>query len=170
MGSYAFRMSAIVVIDVQKGFLKPEYEDIPERIRAHLGQRDYDHIIFGAFVNRKGSSFERLLDQHNLYGPPETDIAAELAPFAEGRPVFSRTAYSLFKADGFKEYLDEHGVTAFDICGLVSDSCVLATAFEGFDLGYEVTVLRDLMRTKGSLEPVTEHIFKRNIDTTIFDP
>ena len=161
-------MHTIVIIDVQQGFLKPEYEDIPEKIRAHVEEHGYDYILFGAFVNHEGSNFETLLGQHNFYESPETDIAPELSHLADTNPVFWRTAYSLFKADGFKEYLDAHDIRTFDLCGLVADSCVLATAFEGFDLGYEVKVLRDLMRTKDHLVPATEQIFKRNIDRHIF--
>jgi nicotinamidase-related amidase len=121
-------------------------------------------MLFGKFVNEKGSNFVRLLGQNNLYTSPETDIVPELIELAEPERTFTRCAYSLFKAPGFKGYLDQNGIQKFDLCGLVADSCVLATAFEGFDLGYEIRVLRGLMETKPGLNDPTETIFKRNID------
>ncbi|HCR80872.1 MAG TPA: hypothetical protein DIV47_00085 [Candidatus Pacebacteria bacterium] len=32
------------------------------------------------------------------------------------------------------------------MCGIDTDACVLASAYEAFDLGYEVKVLKDLSR------------------------
>ncbi|MDB4991919.1 MAG: Isochorismatase [Parcubacteria group bacterium] len=160
-------MKTLVIVDVQKGFLKPEYAELPNKIRAHLEQKQYDHILFGTFVNKKNSNFATLLGWDKLYEPPETDIVPELIPFSSPERVFTRSTYSLFKSRAFQEYLNTYDIKQFDLCGLVADSCVLATAFEGFDLGYEVTVLRDLMLTKEGLNDPTEDIFKRNIDKQI---
>ena len=160
-------METLVVIDVQKGYMKPEYAGLPDRIRKHIDHSGYDHILFGKFMNQKGSNFVRLLGQDNFYDPEETNIVPELADLAVPERTFERTAYSLFKSSKFRAYLEGEGIRRMDLCGLVADSCVLATAFEGFDLGYEMRVLRRPMETKENLIDPTEAIFKRNIDRRI---
>jgi nicotinamidase-related amidase len=157
-------MNAIVIVDLQKGFVKEEYAHIPKAIKDHLEASDYDHVLMGAFKNAHESNFVRLLNWNKLFTAPETDIVPELSAYADPSRVFWRTAYSLFKNPDFEAYLMKHEIQSFDLCGLVADSCVLATAFDGFDKGYEVRVLHDLMRTKEGLNHATCEIFERNID------
>jgi len=44
------------------------------------------------------------------------------------------------------EILQEYGVTSLYVCGLATDYCVLFSALDGLDLGYEVTVVEDCCR------------------------
>lgn len=160
-------MKALLVIDVQNGFIKEECKDLPKKIREHLLAEDYEHILFSKFVNTKDSNFVKLLDWTKLFGPPETDIVPELAEFARPECVFEKSTYSAFKSAALIAYLQEAGIEQLDMCGIESDGCVLATAYEGFDLGYEVIVLRELMRSTTSLNEATENIIKRNIDRSV---
>lgn len=63
----------------------------------------------------------------------------------QGKP-----AYSLFEGttpDGrsILEVLRESGVTSVDVCGIATDYCVLASSLDARKLGFEVTVLNNLI-------------------------
>jgi nicotinamidase-related amidase len=49
------------------------------------------------------------------------------------------------------------------ICGIDSDACVLATAFEAFDLGYHVKINFDLTYSSNDLHKAAQLIAERNI-------
>ncbi len=160
-------MKTLLVIDMQKGFMKDESKDLPGKIRDHIKKENYNYVLFSRFVNYKDTNFVRLLNWNKLFAAPETDLVPELAPFAEPEYVFEKSTYSIFKSPAFLQFLKASGVQRMDICGIESDGCVLASAFDGFDLGYEMVVLRDLMRSTTTLNEATEDIIKRNIDRAV---
>jgi len=47
---------------------------------------------------------------------------------------------------GLHGFLQEHGVTAVDICGLAADVCVYQCAMDAVNLSYRVTLLTELTR------------------------
>jgi nicotinamidase-related amidase len=160
-------MRTLLVVDVQNAFIKPKAKDLPERIRQRIQENPYDHLLFTQFINRKDSNFVKLLNWTKAFDPPDTDIVSALAPYTNDENVFEKSTYSAFKSAKLLEYLRTHGITLIEVCGIESDGCVLATAFEGFDLGYEMVVLRDLMRSTSTLNDATENIIKRNIDRQV---
>lgn len=40
--------------------------------------------------------------------------------------------------------MKENNITKLFLCGLDTDGCILASAYEGFDLNYDIEILRDL--------------------------
>ena len=51
--------------------------------------------------------------------------------------------YSAFEATGLEELLRERGVDRLTVAGLATDVCVLNTALDALDLGFEVEVDRE---------------------------
>jgi len=157
-------MKALIVIDVQKGFLKPQVKGLPARIAKHIRAGSYDAVLFTQFINHHGSNFVTWLGWKKVYEAPETDIANELLEFVTKENVFTKSTYSAFKSARLVKYLRQQSIDAVALCGLESDGCVLASAYEAFDLGFEVEVLRTLMRSTTTLNKATENVIKRNID------
>jgi len=135
---------ALVVIDVQKYFVVDRAANLPNKIAWHIKENDYDHVLFLKFRNDPQSNFHKLLNFSEVTKAPATDIHETLTEFVTDNNVFEKTTYSAFKAEKFVEYLKEHEVDALDLCGISFDACVLSTAFEAFDLGYEVNILDHL--------------------------
>ncbi|MFN7160762.1 MAG: isochorismatase family cysteine hydrolase [Candidatus Gracilibacteria bacterium] len=156
-------MRTLLIIDLQKGFIKEESKDIPKKIRSYIQKEKYDFILFSKFINKQNTNFVKLLHWKKCFAEPEIDIVPELSEYAKSDTVFEKNTYSIFKSEKFLEFLKEKNITKMDICGLESDGCVLASAYEGFDLGYEMIVLRELMRSTTSLNKATEEIINRNI-------
>jgi len=160
-------MKTLLVVDVQNAFIKPKIKDLPKAIRRHIDAGGYDHVLFTKFVNRKGSNFVTLLGWDKAFRAPDTDIVPELADLASRDTTFVKSTYSAFKSERLIRYLRAHRIRTLDVCGVEFDGCVLATAFEGFDLGYEIRVLNRIARSTTTLEKATENITKRNIDRQV---
>ena len=132
---------ALIVIDVQNGFVNKRTASLPAKIENLIRSNKYPLVVFSKFINRKQSNFFKLLNWKKMQKVPDTDIHSRLRKFANKKNTFTKTAYSVFKAKGFSNFLKKNSVTELHICGIDSDGCVLATAFEAFDLGYTVIVL-----------------------------
>ncbi len=136
--------SLLVVIDVQNYFVNEETKYLPAKITEHIRRNKYNFVVFTKFVNKKGSNWFKLLNWNKMTSPPETDIHLSLRNFVKDTNVFEKSTYSIFKNQKFLDFLKKNNITKIYLCGLDIDSCVLASAFEAFDLGYEVKVLEDI--------------------------
>ena len=57
--------------------------------------------------------------------------------------VVDKSGYSAFEATDLETGLRQRGITTLVMCGVVTYACVLATAFAGFDKGFDVVLARD---------------------------
>jgi nicotinamidase-related amidase len=135
---------ALLIVDVQNGFITDETKDVPAHISHHIRHHSYDQLLFSQFINQPGSNYERLIDVKSCYGAPETDIHPDLAEFVTSENVFVKHGKSAFKNQDLLRCIKTAQIDQLDICGLDIDDCVLATAFEAFDLNLNFRVLDDL--------------------------
>lgn len=127
----------LVVVDVQNGFVRdasrhvvPVIAELVDRWQ-HAG-RD---VVFTRYSNFPGSQYEKLFDWTSLQGPPETDIVPELAEHAaRATAIVDKQIYSLFTPAG-TELVRRHGWTDLYLCGIATESCILKTAADAFELG-----------------------------------
>jgi len=129
--------SALIVVDVQNGFVSPNSAHIVPVIAdlvrqwADLG-RPY---VMTRFINEPGSPFETILDWHRLSGPPEATIVPELQELVPGAvAVIDKPIYSMFTNEG-TALVREHGWRNIVVAGIATESCVLKTAVDAFELG-----------------------------------
>lgn len=138
---------ALIIIDVQNYYLNENTSDFPSKIAKHIEENNYDCVLFTKFVNHNNSHAAKAFGWYKMQGSPETDICKELVKFSKADNTFRKDTYSAFKNKEFKEYLEKQEITNLYICGFDTDACVLATSYEGFDLGYRVEVIEDLTAT-----------------------
>lgn len=157
--------SAVVVIDVQNYFVNEHTKDIPEKIARFLSENRFDFILFTKFINREGSNFFKLLNWKKCVGSPDTDIHHSLEKFVRKDNLFEKASYSIFKSDGLDNFLKHNQITKLFLCGIDIDACVLASAFDAFDLGYEIEVLTDLSLSHSGerLDNAALEIIKKNL-------
>lgn len=136
--------TTLVVIDVQNYFVNDKTKDLPAKIARFIEINKFDFVLFTQFVNRNNSNFVKLLNWKRCFSSPDIDIHPSLYRFVTAENTFRKTAYSIFKAIGFTEFLKKKSLTKLFLCGIDTDSCVLSSAYEAFDLGYEIKVLTDL--------------------------
>ena len=141
---------ALIIIDVQNYFVNELTKFIPEKIVKHIDEVDYDFIVFTKFINKKGSNFFKLLNWNKMLGGDDTEIHNSLIRFCGKKNVFVKNTYSIFKAKGLSEYLKINNIKSLCLCGIDTEACVLASAFEGFDLGYDVKIIKELCASHSS--------------------
>jgi nicotinamidase-related amidase len=142
---------AVLVVDVQNGFLNDYTRHIPGRI-SELMQRDRPHpILFTRFINERGGPYHRFLDWHACVDEPETCVADELLPYVDDRLVFAKPGLAGV-SDELKLYLIEQKIDRVRLVGIDTDMCVLKVALDVFDLGVEPIVLVDCCASTSGLQ------------------
>lgn len=168
------RRTALLVVDMQRGFLDPgEAMEVPPAracvpvIRALLerfrGQRL--PIVFTAFVYSPDLPLlvGELHPEHKpaaagaprgfgmpssscLAGSPSARITDALAPLP-GKPVIDKRWYDAFAGSPLDGVLRARGVTSLVVTGTMTDICVLATVIGAFNREYRVSVVDDGVAT-----------------------
>ena len=141
----------LLVVDVQNGFLNDFTRHIPPRIVELIRRVEHDPILFTRFVNVADGPYHRFLDWHACAERPETDLVAELEPFAAPERVFEKPGYTGI-SDALAERLREGGYDAVAIVGIDTDMCVLKVAMDVFDLGIEPIILTDCCASTAGLQ------------------
>jgi nicotinamidase-related amidase len=70
------------------------------------------------------------------------ELVDGLAPLP-GDIVLDKYGYSAFHATNLEEQLRDCGITTLLLSGVVTYACVLATAFAGFDRGFDVVMVKE---------------------------
>lgn len=128
----------LVVVDVQNGFIRepsahvvPIIVDLVTRWQAVGGD-----VVFTRYLNYPGSQFERLIGWSELMTSPQIDIVPELQPLAEqATAVVDKYGYGLFADEAGATLVRDRGWTDIYVCGIATESCVLATALGAFEAG-----------------------------------
>lgn len=142
---------ALLVVDVQNGFINEFTRHIPARIVELIERERHSPVLFTRFVNVEGSPFRRILDWDDCAEPPDTEIARKVAPFAEEHRIFSKPGYAGLP-DGLAEYLRREKYERIVVVGIDTDMCVLKVAMDLFDLSIEPLVYVDCCASTAGLQ------------------
>lgn len=141
--------SLLVVVDLQNGFVRdesrhvvPAVVDLVQHWTAAGGA-----LLLTRFVNAPGSAHERVLRWDRLRTAPDTDLVAELAPYAGGL-VVEKGLYTVFSPAG-RAAIEAGGWTDLVFCGIATDSCILKSATDAFESGYTPWIVRDACASHG---------------------
>ncbi len=130
---------------MQNGFVREESAHVVPVIAdlVRRWQGSGGDIVFTRYLNYSGSNFEKLFNWSKLMTSPEIDIVPELAPYAEkATAVVDKTTYTLFNKEG-TALVREHGWTEIYVCGIATESCVLKTAADAFELDLTPWLIED---------------------------
>ncbi|MGH8902724.1 MAG: cysteine hydrolase [Egibacteraceae bacterium] len=137
--------AALVVIDMQNGFVNDRSRHIIPIVVNLVAwwERAGGDILFTRYLNYPGSQYERLMQWSALQGSPEIDIVDELGPYARrARAIIDKTVYTMFTCEG-RSIVRDGGWTELVFCGIATESCVLKSAVDAFELGYTPWVVHD---------------------------
>lgn len=136
--------SVLLVIDVQNGFVRekskhvvPEIVDVVDR-----WQNAGLPVVFTRYINYPDSPYERMIHWTRMRTLPDIDLAPEIAPYAEQAIVMDKPIYSFFTKEGLA-LVKEYGWTDFYMCGIATESCVLKTAVDAFEMDLTPWVIKD---------------------------
>ena len=157
---------ALIVIDVQKGFAVEMAENLPTKIVSHIKTNKYDYVLFTISHNTPTSNFRKILEWNGGINKPYTDIQPLIKPFLTKENTFHKNTYSAFKAAGIKRFIKKNGIQEIYLCGINTDACVLASAFEAFDLVYNFKIIDELCSVSSYKQEYVDAanvIIKRNL-------
>ncbi|MFI2366680.1 isochorismatase family cysteine hydrolase [Promicromonospora sp. NPDC019610] len=144
MTSTQLRNPALVVVDVQNGFVnrhsKHAVPAIADLITAWTSLKL--PVVFTRYLNQPGSAYEKYFSWSRLMESPEIDLAPEIQPLAAGHPVIDKLGYTLFSDEG-AALVSDQGWNDLVFCGIATESCVLKSAADAFERGYGPWVVTD---------------------------
>jgi nicotinamidase-related amidase len=134
--------AALLLVDVQKGFVTEETREVPERIVRFLDahQQRFEVVVASRYVNAPDSACRRLLAYGGVSAPPETDLCDGIE--RDGVRVLEKTTYALGAPLG--SLLAEHAVKRLFMAGMDTHACVLHEALDAFDRCIRPVVLHEL--------------------------
>lgn len=143
--------AALIVIDVQQGFVNPHSEGvIPTIVQlVRRWQEAGAPVVFARFHNAIGSPYESITGWTRLRTPEEQAIVTELTPYMrEAAGVIDKGQSSVFTAHGARLFRAA-GWTDLVLCGIDTDSCVYDSAVEAFQAGYRPWIVTDACASTG---------------------
>ena len=157
--------TALIILDLQNCFITDKTKSLPQKIKKHIELQKYDFIIFSKFINSESSNFIKKLNWDKCKTSPEIDIVSEFSEIAVKNHIFEKNTYSIFKSKEFVDFLSQNKISKLFFCGLDLDACILASAFEAFDLGLDFEILYDLSSssTKIDIDNSAKQIINRNL-------
>ena len=138
--------TCLFIVDVQNGFITDKTNHIPGRIHELLEAKLFDHVIYSRFHNIPDSPYRRFLNWNRLSTPEEQAIAPQLSDFEN--IVFDKNGYTAVNNETLL-FLDQNKIDAIFLAGIDTDGCVLATAFDFFQLNKKVYVLERYCASTG---------------------
>lgn len=136
--------AALIVVDMQNGFISEHSQPVVPAVTEVVTRWTAAGrpVVFTRYHNYPGSPFERLIGWSQLQASPEVDIVDELASYVDQATVLDKHVYTMFSTEG-SALVAERGWTDLVFCGIATESCVLKSAVDAFELGYTPWVLTD---------------------------
>ncbi len=158
---------ALVIIDLQKGFINGLTRKLLSRIRNFImrHKKDYGLVIFTRFINHPKSNFVRIFNYKRFMRKEENELVDEVGEFTNGKNVFNKDTYGNFVNDEVLGVLKKYKIGEVHLAGIDTENCVLTFARDAFDRGYKVKVFKDLCASHSSpkLHRAALEIIKYNI-------
>lgn len=162
---------ALIVIDVQRGFINKLTNKIPFKIKNFIekNKEDYSLIIFTQYINHKDSNFVKSLEWNGFMKKSETSIVDELREFIDSKNIFTKDTYGSFVNNKLLNLLNKNKIKKVDLAGIDTENCVLTFARDAFDRGFSVAVVKNLCASHSNLRlhKAALDIIKNNIGDII---
>ena len=133
-----------IAVDLQNGFLDPCTRDVvgpATRFTADL--IGFGVPVFASrFANTVDSQWAVLLPWSGSISAEECRLVPGIEELVAPERVFDKQSYTSF-SPVVRQYAENTGANTVLIYGFTTESCVLATAFHVFDLGYRPIVVSD---------------------------
>lgn len=148
---------AIIIVDMQQGFMtKENYKTLNLKINNCLKNNKYDNVFLTKFINKKNSLYETKLNWTAMQDFISQNISIDVP---EGAFIFEKYGYGL--SQNQLEKIKNLGVEEIDVCGLETEACVYAIAFQLFDIGIFPNILINYVATSPEREDMAKQMLIR---------
>lgn len=133
---------ALVVIDVQKGFINKETEMLPNKIVEYTKRNNFDYILGTAYINSEETACYKFEGWKScMEGTEEAELVPEIKEIVQ--KVFKKGKYSCWN-DEFKEFIKSNGIDELYFAGISTACCVLHSVFDAYNDLQSCYVVKDL--------------------------
>jgi nicotinamidase-related amidase len=148
------RTAALVVVDVQRGFVNRRSEHaVPQVVRlVDVWSSAGLPTVFARFHNEAGSPYERISNWTKLRTPEEQALVAELEPYVSSAALLIDKTVSSALTEDLLRVVEERGWTDLVLCGIDTDSCVYDTAIAAYHAGLTPWIVTDACASTGGTE------------------
>ncbi len=144
----------LIVVDMQKGFMtKPNYLKLQSKVNKLINLNDYNNYIFTKFINKDQSLYEKKLNWFGLKSEESQTICVDIP---QNSLILEKYGYGL-SIEQINQ-LKALNVEQIDICGLQTDACVYAIAFQLFDNGIFPNILINYCQTSPQRNSIAKEI------------
>lgn len=152
--------SLLLVIDLQNEFINSHTKPLVGKIKKLLQRNNFDFVASTRFINSANNPTFTRLGWKGCMDEESRKICVDTTDY----PVFEKTTYSAYNSE-LASFLKQNNIGKIYLCGVDADCCVLVTAMNLFENGYDIYVLEEYTySTQG--EVAKNHAFdilKRNI-------
>ena len=128
----------LVVVDLQRSFINLNTEFVIDKIKKLVNSNEFDKVIFTKFINNEDSIYVNKLNYRGCLTNEEQEIMID----TKNNIVLNKEIYTVY-SNRFKDIVDEFKINEIYLCGIDTECCVLKSAFDLFEKGYDVKVLKD---------------------------
>lgn len=143
---------ALIIVDVQPAFITRRNEYVVRNIVALIKKQPYDLYVESIFHAERGSIWDK---QTGWICPKGKKFHTDkrILQALNGKRVVhvEKETKSVFKGSkNLKKLLKNRGIKEVHIVGYDTNDCVLATAFEAFDLGFFTYAIEGCVETSST--------------------
>lgn len=139
------RKKALILVDVQSGFITDKNEYVLDNIVSLTGSQEYDAYVETLFATGDSTLWASQVGWEQSGDEViKTDSRVGQAILGKETLTVTKSSRSAFKGDvDLDAYLNERQIEEVHLVGYATHDCVLATAFDAFDRGYYTYVIEE---------------------------
>lgn len=153
----------LLIIDVQKGFINEQSSWLPANLATYIKKSDYTDVFATKYINYRNTPCYKLLNWKGCMTEEEQAICPELNGLYSR--VFEKSTYNSITASLLKT-IQDGSYDEIHIVGISTTCCVIATAYDLFDRGFNIKVIPALCSITGNLkgyQEASEFMLRENL-------
>lgn len=138
----------LMLVDIQACFINEQSSWLPVKLAEYIKTAEYDTVVATRFVNHSDTPCYKLLNWTDCCTESEFKICPELDGLYSR--VFDKGTYTSVTPEVLK-FLEDENFSEIHVCGISEACCVVATAYDLFDRGFNVKAIPALSAVTGDL-------------------
>lgn len=131
-------MDLLLIIDMQNQFINKQTEHLVKKINTLKESKRYGKVVFTRFINSKKNPTYKM-GWHGCISNKEKQLCINTD---DEDTIIDKSTYSAYNTE-LVAYLKKNRIRKIYICGVDIDCCVLITAINLFENGFDVYVLKE---------------------------
>lgn len=150
----------LIIIDLQNEFINEYTNNSINEIKTLISSNKYNNIIFTRFINSNNNPTFTKLNWNGCLDEESKKICIDTNNYK----ILDKETYSAYNSD-LVNYINDNRIDNIYLCGIDIECCVLITAMNLFENGYNVYVLKDYSYCTNGINRKNNaiEILKRNI-------